>query len=65
MSRSEAKKKAQAKYEAGGAVKARNKGYYVKCHIIHDADIIAVLEAQENKNGYIKELIRRDIEKQG
>ena len=29
-----------------------------------DADVIARIEAQENKQGYIKELIRRDIAKE-
>lgn len=65
MRNKEATKRAQARYEAKGAVKAVTKGYYLKCHTLHDADIIDALEAQENKNGYIKELIRRDMEKQG
>lgn len=65
MARSKALKSAQARYEAKGAVKAKIKGYYVKCHVEHDADIIDALEAQENKNGYIKNLIRGDIKKQG
>ena len=29
-----------------------------------DSDVIAKIEAQENKQGYIKELIRRDIAKE-
>lgn len=29
-----------------------------------DADVIAKIEAQESKQGYIKELIRRDIAKE-
>lgn len=66
MARSkEALKRAQQRYVAKGAVKAVTKGYNLKCHIVHDADVIAALEAQENKNGYIKELIRADMEKQG
>lgn len=66
MARSkDALKRAQARYEASGAVKAKTKGFYIKCHVDHDADIIATLEAQDNKNGYVKELIRRDIAKQG
>lgn len=64
MARSEALKVAQSRYEAKGTVKEKTKGYYLKCHIEHDADIIAALEAQGNKNGYIKELIRKDIKSQ-
>ena len=61
----EAIKRAQKKYEASGAVKAVTRAFYLKCHKVNDADVIAALDAQENKNGYIKDLIRRDIEKQG
>ena len=56
-------KEKQRRYEASGAVRAVTRGFHLKCHIVHDADIIAALEAQENKNGYIKDLIRRDISK--
>lgn len=63
--KSEALKRAQKRYAAKGAVKAATKPYYLKCHKVNDADIIAALEAQENKNGYIKELIRADIKRQG
>lgn len=61
MRSKEAIKRAQARYEAKGAVKAVTKGYYLKCHTQHDADIIAKLEEHNNINGYIKELIRKDI----
>lgn len=64
-SRSEATKKAQARYAKKNAGKGVTRGYYLKCHTVHDADIIAALEAQENKNGYIKELIRADLARQG
>ncbi len=30
-------------------------------HIVHDADILQKLDSVENKQGYLKELIRRDI----
>lgn len=63
MSRTEAQKRAQKKYELSGAVRQKTKGYHIKCHIEHDADVIAALDAQENKNGYIKTLIRNDIKK--
>ena len=59
MARSEAVKAAQARYEE------KTKSYHFKCHIERDADIIAALEARDNKNGYIKELIREDMKKQG
>ena len=56
-------KEKQRRYEASGAVRAVTRGFHLKLHIVHDADIIAALDAQENKNGYIKDLIRRDISK--
>ena len=37
------------------------KAYYFKCHRQQDADIIEFLEAQSNKQGTIKELIRKAI----
>lgn len=61
MSRSEALKRAQAKYQRKMSVRNILKQYNFKFHIIHDADIIKVLEAKKNKNGYIKNLIRNDI----
>ena len=63
--RSEALKRAQARYAATGAIKAVTRNYCLKLHIAHDADIIAALEEQENKGGYIKKLIREDLEKRG
>ena len=67
MARSEALKRAQARYEATGAVKGRTKAYHLKCHVEHDKDIIDKLESvgAGKKNTYIKELIRKDIEKTG
>lgn len=67
MARSEAMKRAQARYAAKGAVKDKTKGYYLKCHIEHDKDIIERLESCEDggKNTYIKRLIREDIKRQG
>lgn len=35
----------------------------VKLNRVHDADILEHLEKQTNKQGYIKSLIRADIEK--
>lgn len=62
MSRSEALKRAQAKYQRKMIVRNRLKQYNFKFHIVHDADIIKVLESQKNKNGYIKKLIRDDMQ---
>ena len=61
MARSEATKSAQARYRAKKAVRDKTKGYYLKCHKVHDSDIINQLELSKNKNGYIKELIRLNI----
>lgn len=65
MARSDALKRAQARYEAKGAVKEKTRAFHLKCHVEHDKDIIAALDRQENKNGYIKSLIRKDIEGRG
>lgn len=58
MKSSEARLKANAKYDAENTT-----GVYLKLNNIHDADIIARLDEVGNKQGYIKELIRADIEK--
>lgn len=60
MSRTQSEKQAQMKYDKKYRGMRLIKGYYLKCHIIHDADIICVLESKKNKNGYIKSLIRND-----
>lgn len=62
MSRSEALKRAQAKYQRKIISKNILKQYNFKFHIVHDADIIKVLESKKNKNGYIKKLIRDDMQ---
>lgn len=48
---------AQAKYE-----KESVKRYVLKVMMNTEIDIIEHLEKQENKNGYLKNLIRKDIE---
>lgn len=58
-------KEKQRKYEARGAVRAVTRDFHLKFHIVHDADIIAALDGKANKNGYIKDLIREDLEKRG
>lgn len=55
----EAQRKANARYDAKATIQVK-----IKLNIKTDADIIAKLESVENKQGYIKELIRADIEKQ-
>lgn len=37
------------------------KGYYLKLNKTDDADVIERLNKKDNKQGYIKELIRDDI----
>lgn len=63
MSRSEALKRAQSKYQRKMSVRNILKQYNFKFHIVHDSDIIKVLESQKNKNGYIKKLIREDMQR--
>lgn len=54
----EAKKRANAKYD-----KEHTKGVYLKLNLETDKDILCKLDAVKNKQTYIKELIRKDIEK--
>ena len=57
---SDAQKRANAKYDA-----ANTTGFYLKLNNKTDADIIEKLDSVDSKQGYIKELIRRDIGKEG
>lgn len=43
--------------------KTHTKQFVMKLNINTDSDIIAKLESVGNKQGYIKELIRKDINK--
>ena len=52
----EAQKRAVAKYDA-----KNTKVYAIKLNRKNDADIIEKLDSQTNVQGYIKELIRKDI----
>ena len=54
--RTEAQKRAQARYEKSGAFKRIE----IKLNKKRDADIIKILEREENVSGYIKSLIRKD-----
>ena len=42
---------------------ANLKTYTFRLNIKHDADVIAEIEKQDNKQGYVKALIRADIER--
>ncbi len=53
-----AKYAAQARYDAKATTQIK-----LKLNIKTDADILAALERSGNKQGYIKALIRADIEK--
>ena len=52
--------RAVAKYDKKNTV-----GVYLKLNIETDADILAKLETVENRQGYIKSLIRADMAKEG
>ena len=56
MTTTEAQKRAVKKYEAQNTIQV-----HLKLNIRTDPDIIKKLESVESKQGYIKELIRRDI----
>lgn len=56
MKTTEAQLKATAKYQA-----ANTKAYVIRLNLNTDADIIAKLEQVDNKQGYIKSLIRSDL----
>ena len=53
---SDAQKRAQDKYD-----KAMTKQIKLKLNLRTDSDVIARLDEVDNKQGYIKELIRKDI----
>ena len=54
-------KETQKKYQAEWD-KKNTKGIYLKLCMSTDADIISWLSDQKNKQGYIKELIRKDMD---
>ena len=53
----EAMKKAKAKYD-----QANTKQITLKLNLNTDQDILDQLQRMENKQGYIKELIRKDLQ---
>ena len=60
MSTSEAQKRAQEKYDAKATIQL-----HFKMNKKTDADILEKLDSVPNKQGYIKELIRADMKRQG
>ena len=56
MAETEAQKRAREKYEAKATVQIK-----MKLNRNTDADILAKLDSVDNKQGYIKELIRADL----
>lgn len=56
MKSSEARLRANAKYDA-----SHTKQVMLKLNLTTDADILAKLDEVENKQGYIKALIRADM----
>ena len=57
---SEAQKRASAKYDAGNTTRL-----YIKLNNRTDADILKHLDSMDNKQGYIKDLIRDDMQNAG
>ena len=60
MTTTEAHKRASAKYD-----KANTKQIKMKLNCTTDSDILEALEQIDNVQGYIKQLIRADIERNG
>ena len=58
MVETEAQKRARLKYEAKQTVQVK-----MKLNTKTDADILAKLDSVSNKQGYIKELIRKDLKR--
>ena len=53
-----AQKRAKEKYDKANTVQVR-----IKLNLKTDRDILEALERSGNKQGYIKELIRRDLKR--
>lgn len=58
MAETEAQKRAREKYERANTVQ-----FKMKLNRNTDADILAKLNSVGNKQGYIKELIRKDLKR--
>ena len=57
---SEAKKAAKARYDAKTAYKVS-----LKLNVNTDSDMIELLQRQENVQGFIKDLIRKELKNRG
>ena len=42
-------------------IRKNTKGFYIRLSLEKDADIIELLASKDNKQGYVKNLIRADI----
>ena len=63
MAKTEAQKQALKKYDE--AHKDQFQNFHFKINKANNADVLEKLNKQANKQGYILELIRQDIEKNG
>lgn len=61
MRSKEAIRQAQKRYAEKGVIKRVT----ITLHEVNDADVLAYLKKKANMSGYIKDLVRRDIKKQG
>lgn len=63
MSRSQALKEAQKRYEENKKKQGikDSKSYLMKCHLENDSDVIEFMEQEKNKSGLLKKLIRNHI----
>ena len=66
MKKNDPRKEAQKRYETKlrEEGRTRKKDFNLRCHVDHDKDVIEWMESQENKSGYLKELVRKDIKKE-
>ena len=58
-------REAQKKYQKKSEVRERYFNIYLQFHKTNDADVVEKLQKVPTKAKYIKELIRKDISKQG
>ena len=42
-------------------IRKNTKGFYIRLSLEKDADIIQLLASKDNKQGYVKSLIRKDM----
>lgn len=44
-------------------IKEKQRSFTFRCHKKNDADLIAFLESKDNVGGYIKDLVRKEMQK--